>query len=63
MIASVMGLAEGEIPLRVLTGAISLAVFGLGLELGIFQREGPGRNYGDPQGIQRIPRAGIPLKS
>src|SRR4030042_1128882 len=31
MIASVMGLAEGEIPLRVLTGAISLAVFGLGL--------------------------------
>ena len=31
MIASVMGLAEGEIPLRALAGAISLAVFGLGL--------------------------------
>ncbi|HET6580490.1 MAG TPA: hypothetical protein VFG36_01285 [Methanoregula sp.] len=31
MIASVMGLAEGEILIRVLTGAISLAVFGLGL--------------------------------
>lgn len=31
MIASVMGLAEGDIPLRIITGAISLAVFGLGL--------------------------------
>jgi len=31
MIASVMGLVEGEIPLHVLAAAISLAVFGLGL--------------------------------
>jgi len=31
MIASVMGFAEGEIPLNVLAGAISLAGFGLGL--------------------------------